>query len=44
MRERRPRLNKKLNSNDKNATVRIMTVLPKISIAIPPSLNQVAIG
>ena len=36
MSERRPRLNKKLNSKDKNATVRIMAVLLRISIAVPP--------
>ena len=39
MSERRPRLNKKLNSNDRKAMVRIMSVLLRNCIAVPPSLE-----
>jgi hypothetical protein len=35
MRDRRPRLNKKLNSKDRNATVRIKIALPRTCICRP---------
>ena len=39
MSERRPRLNKKLNSNDRKAMVRIMTVLLRNCIAVLQASN-----
>ena len=39
MSERRPRLNKKLNSNDRKAMVRIKTVLPRNCIAVLQALK-----
>jgi len=44
MSERRPRLSKKLNSNDRNAMVRIMTVLLRNCIAVPPKLDQLQLA
>ena len=39
MSERRPRLNKKLNSNDRKAMLRIKTVLPRNCIAVLQASN-----
>ena len=44
MSERRPRLNKKLNSNDRKAMLRIKTVLPRNCIAVLQALKLNTFG